>query len=583
MKKTYLQKIALGLAFLSTLSVGGMISGCSHTHQFNKKSEDAKYLKAEATCQSAAQYYYSCECGEVGEQTFTVGKVASHDFSAEIAEEKYLQKAGNCQEPHVYFKSCVTCGAKTYKTFEVSAEGQHSYTQEVAEGQYLKEEATFTTSAVYYKSCVCGLQGTDTFYYGNPLHIYTEEEKVGFKPTSLTVTLYDSANSVYGFTYNTQKEPLRPVIQVSEGTTFSADNCVEYPATVEAQTSYDDSDARFTYYIVKAEVDLEPSKTYTYRAFDKYVDTGTDAVVFETKDTASTSFTFSHVSDSQNGPEEFTKVLENVVSTNDFILHTGDVVENSKHESEWTTMLDGNFSYISKLPMMAISGNHETTYLHGEYETYKHFHNAMPEQASTQKGYYYSFTYGNAKFIMINTNKDGGSGILSDAQLAWLKDELQNNTADWTIVAMHYPMFSAGRYGSLPELKSTSLAIRRQLHGIFLQYGVDVVLQGHDHVVSRTKAIGENNVALTETWQTIDGVQYSVDPQGVIYTMTGTSGIQTRGPVSEAENIYHFKLTSNKSSWTEYSINGNQMTVTVKYASADGVKQYAQWGITKSV
>ena len=38
--------------------------------------------------------------------------------------------------------------------------------------------------------------------------------------SSLTVSLYDTENSVYGFTYNTQSKPLRPVIQVSEGASF---------------------------------------------------------------------------------------------------------------------------------------------------------------------------------------------------------------------------------------------------------------------------------------------------------------------------------------------------------------------------
>ena len=587
MRKTFTKKLATMMALLSAFTILG--SSCDslmgglggHEHSFTKKVQEEAYLKAEATCKEEARYYYSCECGEKGEKTFSAGQKKAHDFSAEIAEAQYLKKAGNCIEDSVYYKSCVYCGDKTLSTFTVVGQGEHAFINEIAEGQYLKEEATHTSGAVYYKSCICGLTDEATFTYGDPLRVYTEEEKVPFKPTSLTVSLYDAENGVYGFTYNTKSKPLRPVIQVTEGDGFDAGNCMEFPATVELETSYTESNAMFTYYIVKAEVTLDASKTYTYRAYDKYVEIGTEAATIDTKDLTSDSFSFAHVADSQDGVAEFTKVLENVVGNTDFLVHTGDFVENSKYEAQWTTMLDGNFNYFSKIPVMAISGNHETTYLNGSNETYKHFHHKKPAQ-DTKLGYYYSFVYGNTKFIMLNTNIQGASGF-SDEQYDWLVSELENNTATWTIVAMHYPVYSAGRYGSLPDLKATSEAFRAKLHGTFVEYGVDVVLQGHDHVVSRTNAINASGAPVTETWELVDGVRHSMNPQGVVYTMTGTSGTQTRGPVAEANAaLYNYKMTSYASSWTEFAINGNQMTVAVKYADGNQVKEYTKWGIIKS-
>ena len=66
--------------------------------------------------------------------------------------------------------------------------------------------------------------------------------------------------------------------------------------------------------------------------------------------------------------------------------------------------------------------------------------------------------------------------------------------------------------------------------------------------------------------------------------MTGTSGTQTRGPVAEANAAwYDYKMNSNKSSWTEYTIDGNTMSVAVKYADGNQVREYASWGIVKSV
>ena len=557
-------------------------SGSTHEHSFVNKLAEEQYLKSAASCAQPAQYYYSCECGEAGEKSFTVGARLGHDYSGQVISEEYLKRAATCQNGAEYYLSCTYCGAKSYKTFRVEDLGDHVYDQENADGIYIKEEATFTSAAVYYKSCICGLVGTETFTYGEPLRTYTDEEKQAYMPTSLTVTLYDTETSTYGFTYNTLEKPLRPVIQIAKGETLT--EYEEYAAKVEEASSYTEQDALFTYYIVKAEVELDELETYTYRAYDKYVDVGTETATLTTKDLDADTFTFAHVSDSQSHEGEgtaFGKVLANVVGNNDFILHTGDVVENSKQEIEWERMLDDNFAYLSRIPMMAISGNHETTYKCGSNETYKHFHNKIEKQ-DTELGYYYSFVYGNAKFIMLNTNRLSGSKLTSD-QYNWLIDELENNTATWTFVALHNPLYSAGVYGSDPSRNSISVALRNQLQGIFAEYGVDVVLQGHDHLVSRTHAIDAEGNPIKETWETVGDISYSQDPDGVIYIMSGPAGHQTRVPNENMDaSLYYYAKASNASSWSEFAIDGNTLTVTVKYVSGTTVSEYCAWGIEKS-
>ena len=47
-------------------------SSTTHTHSFTLKKESSKYLKTSGTCSQKAVYYYSCECGEKGNQTFEV-------------------------------------------------------------------------------------------------------------------------------------------------------------------------------------------------------------------------------------------------------------------------------------------------------------------------------------------------------------------------------------------------------------------------------------------------------------------------------------------------------------------------------
>ena len=587
MKATILRRIAFlmacGCCLLSACGQGNT----AHQHKFDQKNTTAQYLKTEADCVSPAFYYYSCSCGKAGEETFFDGRRLEHDFSAEVVADEYAIESGNCIKGGVYYKSCIYCGKKGYD-FTIFHSGpieKHEYTQEVPDGAFIHSEATATSAAVYYKSCVCGKVGEDTFSYGEYLRAYSDEEKVAYTPTSLTVTMYDCQGDIYGFTYNTQHRPLRPVIQVSKGETLS-ENCEEYPAKVEQVSSYNTSGEIIEYYVVKTEVPLEPSATYTYRAYDKYVDVGTSEVVMETKDSTADSFSFAHVSDSQNVPSsgaEFGKVLASVVGKNDFIVHTGDVVENSKYEEEWTDMLHSNFSYLSKIPMMAISGNHETTYLNGSYETYKHFHNKLPQQESTRLGYFYSFVYGNAKFIMLNTNDLQGNNQLKSEQYDWLVNELQNNSSRWTIVAMHNPMYSVGKWGSDPDRNQICLALRQQLNGLFARYGVDLVLQGHDHTISRTYPIDEVGKVTEENWQIFDEIEYSINPLGVIYVMNGPAGGTENSPFTTYDNSYYsYARASYSSSWADIQIDGNTLTVTVQYATATGVHTYKQWGIQKS-
>ena len=68
----------------------------THTHNYNKKNTDSKYLKSAATCTKAAEYYYSCECGEKDtSKTFTSGSALGHDWdNGTVTQEATLVKDG---------------------------------------------------------------------------------------------------------------------------------------------------------------------------------------------------------------------------------------------------------------------------------------------------------------------------------------------------------------------------------------------------------------------------------------------------------------------------------------------------------
>ena len=419
-----------------------------------------------------------------------------------------------------------------------------------------------------------------------------EENIKYYQPTSLTMNFYDTAASSYGFTWNTEFKPLEPVIQICEGKSFDETKCTEYTATVKAESV---AMPGITYiYICKAEVPLKQNKTYTYRAFDKGAGVGSETATFNTADFKANSFELVHVSDSQVAYEGddhsaigtgdyFTDTLKGIFKSKpDFMIHTGDFVEYSQYETYWKNMLNTNSKYLMQLPIMAISGNHETTYRAGSNEIFKHFNNKIPEQASTKRGYYYSFEYGNAKFIMLNTNNTVTSGIEAE-QYNWLINELKTNNKKWTIVAMHNPMYSVGKYGADPSKNSISLALRSQLTGLFGEYKVDLVLQGHDHAYSKTYPIDEFGGAdLSPTYKTENGVKYTVNPNGTIYSMHGPAGNQNRSPYEVKKNIFEFGEKSKVNSWAEIKVENDRLTVRIKYYENGTVNTFDSYGIIKN-
>lgn len=417
-------------------------------------------------------------------------------------------------------------------------------------------------------------------------------QKVYFKPTCVTLSVYDTENNSYGFTWNTELEPKNSVLQISEGGTFSDQNYTEISAEVEIASANLPSPS--VIYVSKAVATLKPNTTYTYRAYDKGAKVASNSATFKTSDFTADTFKFVHVSDSQVYAGESDTGFEAIGTgkpfgatlagltqfSPNFLLHTGDIVEYSKYETYWRNQLDYNGKYIRSLPMMPISGNHETTYRAGSNEIYKHFNIKMTEQ-ETKLGFYYAFDYGNVKFIMLNTNTQGDNGI-DEEQYNWLRDTLKNNDKKWTIVAMHNPMYSVGKYGANPNNNAYALKLRAQLTKLFAENGVDLVLQGHDHAYSKTYPIKADGTAdKAPTIKTENSIDYTVNPKGVMYVMHGPAGNQTRGVVSADPNLYDFAAESKESSWAEITVEKDRLTVSIMYDKKGKPAEYKSYGIIK--
>ena len=132
-----------------------------HVHAYNEQIATEPHRASYADCQSAATYYYSCECGANGTMTFSSGGYDSNNHigtqTLKLAEKNKCMGYTCC--PNVYTTQhdrdesndddpCKDCG---YKPTHV-----HAYNVQLATAEYQKSEATCQSKATYAYSCSCG-------------------------------------------------------------------------------------------------------------------------------------------------------------------------------------------------------------------------------------------------------------------------------------------------------------------------------------------------------------------------------------------------------------------------------------------
>lgn len=87
---------------------------------------------------------------------------------------------------------------------------------------------------------------------------------------------------------------------------------------------------------------------------------------------------------------------------------------------------------------------------------------------------YYTYTAGTWQVIALNSETNIG---LSSAQLQWLRATLTQDRARCTMAYWHRPLFSSASRGGSRDL--------RDVWRVLYEFGVDVVVGGHDHFYER--------------------------------------------------------------------------------------------------
>ncbi|WJH37495.1 Ig-like domain-containing protein [Paenibacillus sp. CC-CFT747] len=177
-----------------------------------------------------------------------------------------------------------------------------------------------------------------------------------------------------------------------------------------------------------------------------------------------------------------------------FMVHVGDMVDNGFKEQEWKWWFEKAQQYLLQTTLLSVVGNHEVTGTKGNGDFLAHF-NHPQNGLDSLKGSQYSFDYNNIHFVVLNSEYE------YDAQKEWLRTDLANTDQRWKVIFFH-----RGPYGSIYD----TAEVRSQWTPVFDEFGVDLVMNGHDHIYLRTHAMRNNEPA--------------EDGKGTTYVIPGSTG-----------------------------------------------------------
>ncbi|MGN0414255.1 MAG: metallophosphoesterase [Agathobacter sp.] len=201
------------------------------------------------------------------------------------------------------------------------------------------------------------------------------------------------------------------------------------------------------------------------------------------KESFKTAQSESVCSDSFNWDMTLEKAYAKTGEKASFVLSAGDQIQtNAKKVKDYTVSEVEYSGYLSpeilkSLPVATSVGNHDADNPNYTY----HFHTPNNSSLGSNNivGGDYYFTYGDALFIMLNTQDTE-----VEEHKQFIKETVKANPdSKWKIVTLHQDIYGSAEHSNEPEIAN----LRYELVPAFEENDIDVVLSGHDHAYSRSK------------------------------------------------------------------------------------------------
>lgn len=167
-----------------------------------------------------------------------------------------------------------------------------------------------------------------------------------------------------------------------------------------------------------------------------------------------------------------------------FLMHLGDI---AYYEGTDTQYQRGFFeiypSILRNLTTWPTQGNHDYS-ANAYYNIFTVPQLAQAGGIASNSNRYYSWDFGNAHFISLNSERTSSRTAMD----TWLRSDLSANTKTWTIVIFHHPPYTKGSHDSdnVSDSGGKMQYMRENVLPILEQYGVDLVMSGHSHSYERS-------------------------------------------------------------------------------------------------
>jgi hypothetical protein len=265
---------------------------------------------------------------------------------------------------------------------------------------------------------------------------------------------------------------------------------------------------------------LESDTTYVYCVGDGSRRGWTEPAEFRTAPSGTEPFSFIYMGDAQNGLDRWGTLVRNAYRERPdaaFYVMAGDLVNRGNERDDWDDFFHNAAGIYDRRPLVPVLGNHECQ--GGRPRLYlEQFRLPGNGPAGMETGRAYSFEYGNALFVILDSNLD------PEGQTDWLGARLAGSEATWKFVVYHHPAYS-----SAPNRDNVKL--REAWGPVFDRHHVDLALQGHDHAYLRTYPMKDQQRVGSPKDGTIYIVSvsgtkmYSQDPRD--YTEFGMTNVST--------------------------------------------------------
>ncbi|GAB6989646.1 metallophosphoesterase [Paenibacillus pini] len=355
---------------------------------------------------------------------------------------------------------------------------------------------------------------------------------------------------------------------------------------------------------------LTPGTNYKFRVGSGASDSWSTIGSFQTDASGNQPFHFIAGSDSQASSktdfepwaDTFRKAVETIGNPK-FIINAGDLVDNGDLEEQWQWMLGLPQNQLLNVPIVPVVGGHEVHDYDGDETTansnfYNHFNLPKTVISSTTDGSVYSFEYGDALFMIFNSQYAGelasnGKDIKSvDQQFVdqvnWMKNTVAKSSAKWKFVTFHKGPYSAGDNAGEYEDDRVQF-YKKQLIPAFDEMGIDMVFEAHDHMYMRSFQMLADKAIPTSQLK-FDAQGNAINPKGTIYLMSNAFGdkFYTKYP---GYNDYFAAIDAqpSKKMFTDVSVESNVLQFTAYTAAKkdekngdNGVKVYDHYGIQRT-